>query len=215
MAIGADTATLENLTPRARTALILAQSLASRLDQTRITASHVLYGLMRENQGVASQTFRNLGVDPGLVATDLERALESNTELDRDEEVGVVIRQAAEKAGSLSHTYLGQEHLLLAIAEDDQGPAAELLERFLLSPKTVRDEIARVLSAVQPRRYNLALPEDLFREVESIAERDNSSLLEVLRRFIRLGVYLDDLRRAHATRLVIRVGQEERELLWL
>ncbi|MGH2588176.1 MAG: Clp protease N-terminal domain-containing protein, partial [Dehalococcoidia bacterium] len=45
----------------------------------------------------------------------------------------------------------------------------------------------------QGRRYSLVLPEDLFEEVERLAERQQTSVVELLRRFTRLGLLATQL----------------------
>jgi hypothetical protein len=38
------------------------------------------------------------------------------------------------------------------------------------------------------KRYNLILPEEIFNEVQEIAKRKNLSIIDVFRKFVRLGL---------------------------
>ncbi|MDQ3701090.1 MAG: hypothetical protein M3442_09250 [Chloroflexota bacterium] len=67
----------------------------------------------------------------------------------------------------------------------------------------------------QGRRYSLVLPDDLFAEVERLAERQQSSVVELLRRFTRLGLLVTQLQDRPDAALIIREGATERQLLLL
>ena len=63
------------------------------------------------------------------------------------------------------------------------------------------------------KRYNLVLPEDLFEEVQKIADREQTSVIEILRRFIKLGLIASKLGDKPGAELIIRDGNRERQLL--
>jgi hypothetical protein len=67
----------------------------------------------------------------------------------------------------------------------------------------------------QGRRYSLVLPEELFQEVERLAERQNTSVVELLRRFTRLGLLAMQLQERPDAALIIREGGTERQLMLL
>ncbi len=54
---------------------------------------------------------------------------------------GAFLDAAAGASRSLQHDYIGTEHLLLALAEEEGSPAARLLSRHGLSPDRIRVEI--------------------------------------------------------------------------
>jgi ATP-dependent Clp protease ATP-binding subunit ClpA len=67
----------------------------------------------------------------------------------------------------------------------------------------------------QGRRYSLVLPDDLFTEVERLAERQHTSVVELLRRFTRLGLLAMQLQERPEAALIIREGGTERQLMLL
>jgi hypothetical protein len=67
----------------------------------------------------------------------------------------------------------------------------------------------------QGRRYSLVLPEDLFAEVERLAERQQTTVVELLRRFTRLGLLAVQLQDRPDAALILREGGAERQLLLL
>ena len=99
---------------------------------------------------------------------------------------------------------------------------ADVLADFYVTYDLTRAETLRILAAPKPRnreakvkRYNLSLPEDLFREVEQLAEREQMTVLEVLRRSVKLGLLAASVQAKPSAALIIREGDTEREIVLL
>ncbi len=67
----------------------------------------------------------------------------------------------------------------------------------------------------QSRRYSLVMPEELFAEVERLAQRQNTTVVDLLRRFTRLGLLAMQIQERPDAALLIREGGVERQLLLL
>jgi hypothetical protein len=65
------------------------------------------------------------------------------------------------------------------------------------------------------KRYNLVLPEALYLELQSLAEQRQVTVLELLRKFIRLGLLVAKAEDSPDAAFVLREGDKERELLLL
>jgi hypothetical protein len=65
------------------------------------------------------------------------------------------------------------------------------------------------------RRYSLVLPEELYCEVEQLARERHTSVVELLRRFIKLGLLAVQIENSPGKALLIREGDKERQLLLL
>ena len=65
------------------------------------------------------------------------------------------------------------------------------------------------------KRYSLVLPESLFQDVQELAEREQTTVVEVMRRFIKLGLLATRIQETPDASIVIREGGRERELLIL
>jgi hypothetical protein len=61
------------------------------------------------------------------------------------------------------------------------------------------------------RRYNLVLPEQLYLNLQEVSERRHTSVLELLKKFIRLGLVVDSL--DENASVILREGSREREIL--
>lgn len=83
--VGPETKTVGNLpfTPRVKKVLTLAGSEARSLDHAYVGTEHILLGLLREGEGVASRVLRNLGLD--LEKTRVEILKELNPNYDSEQ----------------------------------------------------------------------------------------------------------------------------------
>jgi len=67
--------------------------------------------------------------------------------------------------------------------------------------------------ATPVKRYNLVLPEDLFSEVEKLAEKRQTTVVDILRRFIKLGLLASQIEESPGAALLIREGDTERQII--
>jgi ATP-dependent Clp protease ATP-binding subunit ClpA len=65
------------------------------------------------------------------------------------------------------------------------------------------------------KRYSLVLPESLYQEVQELSDREQTTVVEVMRRFIKLGLLATRIQETPDASIVIREGGRERELLIL
>lgn len=64
-----------------------------------------------------------------------------------------------------------------------------------------------------PRQYNLVLQDELFVELKKVAAQNGISMVELLRRFIRLGLLVEKLQNEPDSAFLIREGNSEREVI--
>lgn len=63
------------------------------------------------------------------------------------------------------------------------------------------------------KRYNLVMAEDLFNQLEAVAETRQTTVVDLLRRFIKLGLIAVQAEETEGSQLIIRQGEHERELI--
>jgi excisionase family DNA binding protein len=144
----------DRFTKRARHVLTLAQEEARRFQHTYIGTEHLLLGLIREEEGIASQVLRNLGIEVEQVRQAIEAIIGRGDRIVLGE-VGLtprakkVIEFAVDEARRLKHHFIGTEHILLGLLREGDGIAAGVLENFGLHLEQVRTETLRVLREKQ------------------------------------------------------------------
>jgi len=65
------------------------------------------------------------------------------------------------------------------------------------------------------KRYNLALPELVFQEVQTIADERGVSVVDVLRGFVKLGLLAVKIENDPGASLIYREGDREQRILLL
>ncbi|MBO5684245.1 MAG: ATP-dependent Clp protease ATP-binding subunit, partial [Akkermansia sp.] len=132
-----------NFTPRAQQVLNIARREADRFHHNYIGAEHVLLGLLKLGQGVAISVMENAGVDIADLTGKIEQSIvpgssASEGSLPYTPRVRKMLIQAGEEAQKLRHTYVGTEHLLLAMLKDEDGLAWHSLMSCGLTYESVR-----------------------------------------------------------------------------
>jgi ATP-dependent Clp protease ATP-binding subunit ClpC len=140
----------ERFTERARRVIILAQEEAKRLNHSAVGTEHILLGIIREGEGVASKVLESLNISPERVRAEIEGAI-GRGERAPHEEVAFtprakkVLELALDEARRLGHNYIGTEHLLLGLIREGEGVAARVLEAMGAGLDHVRAQVVYLL----------------------------------------------------------------------
>lgn len=65
------------------------------------------------------------------------------------------------------------------------------------------------------KRYHLAIPEELFEKVQTVADAKGITVVELLRKFIQLGLIVAKLNPEEGETLLIQEGEKVREITFL
>lgn len=65
------------------------------------------------------------------------------------------------------------------------------------------------------KRYNLVLPEELFNAVQELADQRQTTVVELIRRFIKLGLIAAKLEDTPGAALIIREGDSDQRIVLL
>jgi len=153
-------------TPRAQSALRLAQESAEELGHSYVGSEHLLLGLLREEDGAAHRCLSEQSVTmekareiivriigaglPGLAPT---QGLTPRAKRVIENAVGESVR-----AGS---GYVGTEHLLLGILRESGTMAMRVLQTAGADPKKLQSALLQRMSVYQPlQRQALSARED-------------------------------------------------------
>ena len=123
-----------NFTEKARIAISEAHDAAAEMGHNYIGSEHLLMGLIREGSGVAAKVLEKNGVTAEKVRDKINEyigigvSLPQQTELPLTPRSKRILEMSALEARRLNHSYIGTEHLLMAIIRDGDGVAAKILE---------------------------------------------------------------------------------------
>jgi ATP-dependent Clp protease ATP-binding subunit ClpC len=139
-------------TDRVKKVLQLAREEAVRLGNDYVGTEHLLLGLIKEGDGVAVAVLRGMGIDLDELVSIVEKTITSTggmltigQMLPFTPRAKKVLELAANEARSMSHKYIGTEHLLLALMKDTESGASNALASVGLEYEKVKEEITRVL----------------------------------------------------------------------
>ena len=124
-----------NFTERVRKILAFARAEAERRGHNAVTPTHIALGLIEEGQGVACAILQNNRVQfPHLRRQFEDRLPSASPNHDRATEIPFtsdakrVLERSMRDARELSHSYVGTEHLLLALGTQRVDVAEILVE---------------------------------------------------------------------------------------
>jgi len=139
-------------TDRVKKVMQIAREEAVRLGNDYVGTEHLLLGLVKEGDGVAVAVLRSMSVDLEELSANIEKAITSTggmmtigQMLPFTPRAKKVLEIAANEARSMSHKYIGTEHLLLALMKDTESTASNALGSAGLEYEKVKEEINRVL----------------------------------------------------------------------
>ncbi|MFD1207062.1 ATP-dependent protease ATP-binding subunit ClpC [Sporosarcina contaminans] len=137
-------------TQRAQKVLQLAQEEAIRLKHESIGTEHILLGLIREGGGIAAKALEAIDVSFETIEKGVESLVGSGTK-----EVGPivhytprakkVIELSVDESRKLGHSYIGTEHILLALIREGEGVAARVLNNAGVSLNRARQQVLQLL----------------------------------------------------------------------
>jgi ATP-dependent Clp protease ATP-binding subunit ClpC len=133
----------DRFTKKARRVLALANEEAQALNHGYIGTEHLLLGLVREGDGVAARVLKDLDIDLPKVRQAVENIVGRGKRATLGR-IGLtprtkrVIELAVEEARRMNHSYIGTEHLLLGLAREGNGIAADVLASLGVTLEQVR-----------------------------------------------------------------------------
>jgi hypothetical protein len=65
------------------------------------------------------------------------------------------------------------------------------------------------------KRYSLVLPEDLFTAIQTLADQRQTTVVDLIRRFIKLGLIAAKIEDTPGAALIIRDGDTEQQVIFL
>jgi len=127
------------------------QSEGKRMNSDVLGPEHIMISLLKDDDSVASRILKNLGVNFEKVIVLLEKSLKPSLNAINPGKIPVnqafknIIEISREEAKNLKNSYIGTEHILLAIFKDGSCGGLSELEKGGITYDIVKDEILRVL----------------------------------------------------------------------
>ena len=114
-----------------------------------LTSEHLLYAALQDR--VVRRVLEEVGADPEAIRAQLEEEAEKGGRTDVSPSLAPDAKRALlaayDESRALGTSYIGPEHVLLALAADEESEAGRLLSRFGLSHTRLRGAVVRGVDA--------------------------------------------------------------------
>ncbi|OIP74967.1 MAG: ATP-dependent Clp protease ATP-binding subunit ClpC [Candidatus Infernicultor aquiphilus] len=146
-------------TEKAKRAIMIAQEEAINLNHDYIGTEHILIGLLKEEEGVAYQVLKELGVDADKVVEEIDRIV-GKGEYQQVGEISFtprskkVLELASQEASQLKHNYIGTEHILLGLIKEGSGVAVRILTDLGINLNNVYSRIMKILMENETQSFS-------------------------------------------------------------
>ena len=132
----------KGFTEKANTALNLAVLCAQEMGHTYVGTEHILYGLVKEDTGVAAVVLNECGLSAEILENYIETNIGkgSKTILTPDDftpRTKRVMQMAVLNSAKLGHNFVGTEHLLMSVLSETDSYAVRFLNELSVNPVSV------------------------------------------------------------------------------
>jgi ATP-dependent Clp protease ATP-binding subunit ClpC len=125
-----------------------------------LDSDHLLYAALQDD--VVRHVLAQIDADPQAIAAQIEeeadRAERTDVSPSFSPDAKAALLAAYEESRALDASYVGPEHVLLALARDDESQAGRLLQRFGVSHTKLRGAVIRGVEAGGSAREHTATP---------------------------------------------------------
>ena len=137
-------------TNKAKKVIEIANDISIELGHNYIGTEHILYGLVKEGEGIAAKVLTNKGITEDKVKVKIEEMLGQGQKIDKS--LGFtprnkkVLENAFLEAKRIGYNFIGTEHLLLAIMKEGECIATRIISELNVEISKIYNEIAKVIN---------------------------------------------------------------------
>ncbi len=144
----------ENFTEQARDALRESQEIMRRYRHAQWDAEHILMALLRQEQGAPAAILTELGAPADAMQARLHALLDAAPKLARESNQVFMtpraeraLSRAKAEADRFNDEFVSSEHLLIALTQEEGGPAAYVLREYGIDTEKVYRALQKVRGA--------------------------------------------------------------------
>ena len=141
----------DNFTEQAQEILGKSQEIVRRYRHSQWDVEHILTALVEQEEGLPAEILRQLGVSVPAMRARLHALLEGGPKVAYESSQIYVAPRAAralerakEESKRLNDDFIGTEHLLISVVQEDQGDATKVLAEFKVELEDVYQALQRI-----------------------------------------------------------------------
>lgn len=158
----------EKFTREAKTALVYAQDKAKEAKLNYVGTEHILLGILSQTGSLGAQILLNFGVSLDNVNLVLKTVGRTGpNSLSTDGPGGLsgfakkVIEDAVKCAHHYNHSFVGTEHLLYAVVDQENTAATVILENMKVNPQDVKEQIVEAFEKSRENQMPKNMPQTM------------------------------------------------------
>ena len=168
----------DKFTLKVQEALQEAQGLAGQYGHQALDVEHLLVSLLKQQDGIVSDILRKLGADPRRIEGEVRKTLAKLPKIEgatggqtyMTPRLNRVLDAALSEAARLTDEYVSAEHVLVAMADEKEGPLAKILA----ANDITKDAIFKVLVEIRGnQRITDPNPEEKYQALKRYARDFN------------------------------------------
>ena len=137
-------------TNKAKKVIEISNDISIELGHNYIGTEHILYGLVKEGEGIAAKVLLNKGITPEKTVKKIEEIVGKGNEI--EETLGFtprtkrILENAFLETKKIGSNFIGTEHLLLAILKESDCLAVKIILELNIEIPKIYNEIAKVIN---------------------------------------------------------------------
>ena len=163
----------DRFTEQAQEVIAASQEILNRYRHNQWDCEHLFLALIEQEKGVPSEIFSTLGVNLQVLHANLHSYLEEDDKVaGQANQIFITPRlselfgRADDEAKRLNDEFIGTEHILIALTEEDTGVSADLLSSF----NVTTEEVYRALQSIRgSHRITDQRAESRYKSLEKFA----------------------------------------------
>ena len=136
-------------TQRAKTAIDLGVDSAKKFGHKIVGTEHLLLGLLKEKDGIASKVLNKLGVTEDILEEKIIEIEGKNVPSTQEVTLSPRSKQVLELSGAFANklktNYIGTEHILLALAQEGEGLGMRILAALNIDSRDIAESIVDMM----------------------------------------------------------------------
>jgi ATP-dependent Clp protease ATP-binding subunit ClpC len=143
---------------RVKEVISLAREEALRLGHDYIGTEHLILGMIREGEGLGLELIQKAGLNPEELRTSIENSTRGTATNTIKNLSNIPLTRQSEKVLKITHLeakifksdVIGTEHLLLAVLRDEDNLGCQILNRYRINYKLIKEMLEYQLTGQEP-----------------------------------------------------------------
>jgi len=165
----------DQFTVKSQETIQKAHSIAGQLNHQQFEPEHLLSAMVNTDESIVQAILKKMGVSVTAVSKDIQTCLNKMpkvtgtgiNDIYMSERTRQIMTDALRRAENMKDEYVSQEHLFLAITDENKSPVADILKKHRIEP----DMVLNALIAIRGnQRVDDPNPEDKYQALDRFSK---------------------------------------------